>query len=274
MALGFLRIPLMVTSHDVLRAHPLQEPLGLPTKLALMGALRRADVVQSVSHDAQENLVRSLPVLKKHPRLITIVNGVEVPGATCVPLASRYDTSPVSFAFVGRLMPQKGFVDIVTAVELVRREIGLRVTVYGDGGYVREYRSSIQERGLSEHFVFSGFRADVRSALAHHDAQLMPSLWEACPLAAMEALVEGCPLVASSCIGLREVSAQTPAIRVSPGHPEELADAMLQVARTRLQLKEAALAFVPVARARFDIAHSAASIEWVIRELAQRKGED
>lgn len=45
----------------------------------------------------------------------------------------------------------------------------------------------------------------------------MPSRWVAFGLLAVEALCAGTPLIASDCIGLREVVEDTPAVVVPPG---------------------------------------------------------
>ena len=47
--------------------------------------------------------------------------------------------------------------------------------------------------------------ADVRAALAQADVMFMPSQWEACPYACLEAMAAGKPIVASSAGGLPEI---------------------------------------------------------------------
>lgn len=263
--------PVMVTSHDVIEAHPLQERFTIARRVALRWALSRAAIVQSVSHDAQENLVDALPSLRSHPGLRVIMNGVQA--AAFSPARGDGATSragPARFVFVGRPMPQKGFVDIIEACGSLVGRHDFAVTVCSDGGFIREYRAEIRRRGLDHLFRFRGFLPVVAEELHAADAQLMPSLWEACPLAPMEALIAGCPLIATSCIGLREVVAGSPALVVPPGAPAALASAMERVILEREALKAAALEYAPIASERFDVRHTSAALGRLLAEVAGR----
>lgn len=263
------RLPVIVTSHDVVNAHPFQETIDLAKRILLLSALWRADVVQSVSSDAQLNLLAALPPLRWHRGLLVIPNGIPVgfgrrlePRPPCGPAPAR-----VSFLFAGRPMPQKGFRDVIAAAEALRGGDPFRVVVCSEGGFLREYRDEVHQRGLDEWFDFRGFVPAIEAVLSEVDAQLMPSLWEACGLAAMESLVAGCPLIASTCIGLREVVAGTPALTVPPCAPHQLAGAMEAVIRDRAAFKHAAIAYRSLAAERFDVARTAAALDQVVRRL-------
>ena len=181
---------------------------------------------------------------------------------------------PVRFVFVGRPMPQKGFVDIIGACKLLARRFDFLIIVCGDGGFIREYRAEIERSGLRSLFRFQGFLGAVAGQLRASDAQLMPSLWEACGIAAMEALIAGCPLIASNCIGLREVVAGSPALVVPPGSPEALASAMERVILERHALRAAALAYAPIASERFDVRHTSQALGRLLAEVAGRSRGD
>src|SRR5690606_20718599 len=75
---------------------------------------------------------------------------------------------------------------------------------------------------LANLFYMHDFVADTAPYVKGCDLVVMPSLWEACPLLPMEVLSAGVPLVASRCIGLREVCEGTPAILVDPASAESL----------------------------------------------------
>src|SRR6185295_2308629 len=112
----------------------------------------------------------------------------------------------ILFGFFGRFMPQKGFDDLIDAVEILSRDPEcqgkFKVLAVNDGSFVREYRNEIARRGLSGAFVFKGFVPDASALMKDLDGVVMPSLWEACGLVAMEALAAGCPLIATTCDGL------------------------------------------------------------------------
>ncbi len=70
------------------------------------------------------------------------------------------------------------------------------------------------------------FESNVAGAIKTVDVVVMPSLWEACGLLAMETLVCGTPLIATECIGLREVIKDTPAVVVPAKNGEDIAVAI------------------------------------------------
>src|SRR6185503_12814399 len=94
---------------------------------------------------------------------------------------------------------------------------------------------------------------------------VMPSLWEAAGLLAMEALAVGTPLLASDCIGLREVVADTPARIAKAGDAAAWAEALR--AAIDDPGREAARGFAPRARRRFDAEASARRTAALLREI-------
>ena len=96
------------------------------------------------------------------------------------------------------------------------------VCCFGWGGYVREEREAIKERGLEEFFHFLPATDEVAKAIRGVDFVAMPSKWEACPLLAMEVLAAGTPLISSDCIGLSEVTRDQPVLTFPVGDFEEL----------------------------------------------------
>jgi glycosyltransferase involved in cell wall biosynthesis len=80
-------------------------------------------------------------------------------------------------------------------------------------------------KAISYH-LFHGFVPDVRRILRSIDALVMPSLWKACPLQPIEAFIDSCPVIASDCIGHREVTPGTQALTVRMKDAKSLADAM------------------------------------------------
>ena len=272
-------LPHIVTSHDVFRREQFEGRLGGLKARGLAAILRRADVVQSVSRDAQENLLAYLPGFSPSS-LAVISNGIAVErfqgAGHRQELRATEPDAPVVFGFFGRLMPQKGFGDLVDAVarldgdDTVRNRFQVRVV--SDGGYIREHRAAIARRGLSHYFDFTGFMPDISSALGSVDAVVMPSLWEACPLVPMEALVAGCPLIASTCIGLREVIEGTPAVAVAPGSPEDLARAMRDMIGRPDAFTARAIHFMPEAGQRFDVSRAADSLDELIDTTLARRG--
>jgi glycosyltransferase involved in cell wall biosynthesis len=277
-------LPHIVTPHHVLQAADFPAPWGAAKRRLVSSLIGRADIIQCVGHEAQRNLVSSLPGLDRRCETIVIANGIDVDlfdrcaASQQSSWRKQLDLLPGTFlfGFLGRMMPEKGFEYLADAVRiLVTEQSAVRpfeVAVLSDGGFIREQRARVQRAGLSRYFHFVGFVPDVASVLAGLDAVVMPSLWEACSLLAMEALVSGCPLVASRCAGIRELIQGSPAVGVPPADAPALARAMLSVMNDHDAVKQATLAFVPVARARFDARAGAAELDAVLdRLLATRQ---
>jgi glycosyltransferase involved in cell wall biosynthesis len=151
-------------------------------------------------------------------------------------------------------MSQKGFAVLVAAIGLLTRSTQVlpdfRVVVVSHGGFIREEQDRIAALGLSRYFVFLDFVKDVAPTLKGLDLLVMPSLWEASGLLAMESLVCGTPMIGTSCIGLRETLEDTPALSVAPGDPAALAAAIER--RLIDSGKADATHFVSQAASRFD----------------------
>jgi glycosyltransferase involved in cell wall biosynthesis len=261
-------IPHVVTSHDVIRADQYPGPLGLAKRWAIARVLDRADVLIAVGKDACANHHTYLPSIGRQGcKLVTIPNGIDTTrfnGQGDLPSLGLRATLGISHdrflvGFLGRFMPQKGFLGLLDAMEQLVRTGPPRpfhLVAVGSGDYLREYRGHAEQRGLLGRYVsFIDFAADVRPILRQLDLLVMPSLWEALPLLPAEAMCVGVPVLGSDCIGLREVLQGTPSRMVQHGNAESLA-AGFRAALTR-PWKDEAIAYAPEARQRFDIRRSA-----------------
>lgn len=271
-------LPHVVTSHDVIRPVQFGGALG-QVKLHVMGyLLSRADAIVSVSDDAQANLVEHLPYLAhSRCRLLSIFNGIELdrfPLDDSKPVRSLREQIGIGpdvflIGFLGRLMEQKGFLPFISALgSLSENETSVpyHVVTVGDGDYVREYRAEVERRGLSGKVSFHGLVADAAPVLRQLDLLVMPSLWEACPILPMEAMVLGVPILGSDCVGLREVLRGTPSRVVPAGDVGALGQALREAIER--PWKSEAQAYIPEARRRFDSGRSAEELRRVFERYA------
>ena len=109
---------------------------------------------------------------------------------------------------------------------------------------------------------------DPAPLIAGVDCVAMPSRSEAYGLLAAEVMALGVPLLASTCIGLREVTANTPSRTFPPQDPRLLANAIAAEIGDRSQLR--AEKFASEALRRFDFTPSAARIADLIHGLYDR----
>lgn len=108
--------------------------------------------------------------------------------------------------YVGRLHFKKGVKYLIKALPLVAKEKpDVKLFIVGDGPQKKELLKLCQGIGLKDNVVFFGNRKDVQKFYRLFDVFVLPSLFEACPLALMEAMASGCPVVASNLGGITEI---------------------------------------------------------------------
>ncbi len=260
LAAELLRIPHLMTSHDVFTDKQFSGTRGNIKKSLLPVLFKHIDCIHCVGEDAKDNLLRYFPHLaSNNHRIISISNGIEIQRFLIEEkenLRSELGLREDSFlvGFFGRFMAQKGFRYLVDAVEILKDKQLPRkpiVVCFGWGGFVREEQAAIRKRGLTEYFRFLPFRSNVAPAMRGLDVVAMPSLWEAFGLLAAEALVAGVPLIGTDCVGLREVLRDTPARIVPAGDGVALAEAI--EAELRHPSVERAQEFRQMAAQRFDV---------------------
>ena len=174
--------------------------------------------------------------------------------------------------FLGRFMSPKGFRYLIDAIDLLKNQKGLLknplVLAIGGGGFLNREVRDIKRRGLDKYFIFLPFMADISSALKGLDVVVMPSIWEASPLLPLETIAAGVPLIATDCIGLREVVKDTPARVVQHANARDLAKAIFEDLKNPRTNESAQ--FMEIAAERFSAKAEADMIENMISKLIDK----
>lgn len=164
---------------------------------------------------------------------------------------------------VGNLYPVKGHRVLVDAAGLLQSMEGLpawRVVVAGRGGEETSLRQQIGALGLERHVSLLGLRSDIGDLLAAADVWVMPSLSEGLPMALLEAMFAGLPIVASSVGGIPSaIQEGITGVLVPPEHHAALAAGIASL------LRAPAFAVALGGRAR-----DAASDEYSVSRMAER----
>jgi glycosyltransferase involved in cell wall biosynthesis len=166
---------------------------------------------------------------------------------------------------VGRLRAEKRHELAIEAMASLRASgSAATLCIVGDGPRRRELERLTSKLGLDAIVRFAGERPDAGRLVAAFDAGLLCSSFEGMPLAALETLVAGVPLVATAVGSLPELLAETPD-RIVPANAtaDEIAAAL---ARTLADGTQDAGA-QERARARFGIARVARDLERVYDEV-------
>jgi glycosyltransferase involved in cell wall biosynthesis len=128
---------------------------------------------------------------------------------------------------VGNLYPVK---DHATLVRALARLPHARVAIAGRGDEEARLRALATELGVADRLHLLGLRDDVDTVLAAADVFVQPSLSEGLPLAVLEAMAAGLPVVATRVGGVAEaVRDGETGYLVPSADPPALADALAKV---------------------------------------------
>jgi len=136
--------------------------------------------------------------------------------------------------FLSRLDAKKGLDLLIPALgSLVARGMDLAFVLAGSGSsqYEAEVRKLLQEHGLADRTIMTGFVQGVTkwSILRGADIFVLPSYHENFGVAAVEAMATGRPVVISDQVGIHEEVSRAGAGLVVSQNSEELAQAMARL---------------------------------------------
>lgn len=107
---------------------------------------------------------------------------------------------------VGRLGIEKGIKYLLqAAVQVLKVYPDTVFLLAGDGPLTEELKNLSKQLGVDRNVVFAGFCRDIPAVLSIVDIVATPSLTEGSPLAVLEAMAMGKPIVASNVGGIKEI---------------------------------------------------------------------
>ena len=109
-------------------------------------------------------------------------------------------------AIIGRLSIEKGHAFFIDAASKIVREIpGVTFYIIGDGDLRTGLEQQVRNLGLENNFVFTGFVPQPVQILRDIDLVVIASLFEGIPLALLEVMNIGIPVVATKVGGIPDV---------------------------------------------------------------------
>ena len=144
----------------------------------------------------------------------------------------------VELLFVGRVNPIKGLEYLIDAVALLD-ERELRLSIVGDTSYLPDYTRRLKNKsrwlGLENRINFAGEITDpirLIEAYAAADILILPSLWDTSPIAVIEAMCLGLPVIAARVGGIPDwVEDGVTGLLVEPENLHALAKAIARLVR-------------------------------------------
>jgi glycosyltransferase involved in cell wall biosynthesis len=193
-------------------------------RLAVASSRRTVAVSQRLAADLRRDLLVPASTIS------TIPNGVRAPRAEGSSLRRELALSPEDslLVAVGNLYAVKGHRHLLEALALLsERHPRVHVAIAGRGERAEGLAAQARDAGLEHRVHLLGLRSDVRALLAAADVFVLPSLSEGLPLALLEAMFAGVPIVASDVgeVGTALLGGEA-GVLVPPGDARALAAAL------------------------------------------------
>jgi glycosyltransferase involved in cell wall biosynthesis len=169
---------------------------------------------------------------------------------------------------VANFRAQKDYPNLLDAARyLLDRGLHVRFVAVGQGPLERQIRAEHRRLGFGDRFILAGYRADAARVLAACDVFVLASLFEGLPVALMEAMALGRPVVATAVGGVPEfVSDGVEGLLVPPAAPDALAIALEALLRDPARRRRMGAAAERRAET-FDIRKAIGSIESLYLEV-------
>jgi glycosyltransferase involved in cell wall biosynthesis len=212
---------------ECLRCNAPQETRAGSARSLLLTFLRRG-----LSWFANSNVAVSEHVARRIalPRVQVIRNGVPITPRT--KSTSEISRAHVCFAYVGRLVTEKGVATLLDAARLLKtRGCRFRLIIAGDGPEREPLQKLVSSASLDEEVSFAGFQtgSQLQELLTEVSAIVVPSIWEeAAPLSPLEQMMQSRLIIASDLAGLAE-QIDDAGLRFEAGNSAALADQMQSV---------------------------------------------
>ena len=185
--------------------------------------LKFADVTISLSNEMREIMGNCGKKIEMIPSFITRS------------YSSNVEKCPNHILYVGRLDRFKGIEDLIESLSYVKEDVpNIKLSIVGKGEYLNDFRSLVSDKNLNENVIFEGYLYDdeLISVYSRSEAFIFPSYREGMPMAVIEAMSAGLPIIASNiepCIELLEDGKC--GILVKKGDKKDLADQIVRLVK-------------------------------------------
>lgn len=221
---------------------------------------RSARVVVVPSHYL-EGIVAEWGVRRKDVRVVW--NAISMEHVGTVPASVAALPRPLIVS-VGRLVPWKGFAELIQALSIMRADgMHASLAIVGDGPD-RQFLEREAAQELGSRYVFTGplTHADALATMAHADVFVLDSIYEGLSHTLIEALTLGVPVVVSDIGGNVEiVRHEDNGLVVPPEDSRALAGALERL------LKD------PLLRQRLAAAAKASAQDFSLEQMLQNTAE-
>lgn len=198
-----------------------------------------ASFVVTVSDYNREFILERMPGVPAD-RLVRLYNGIDL---SSFRMRGSEPTGTPHIVSIGRLVPKKGFADLLQALALCRdRDLEFRATIAGEGPEEQALRTLSSRLGLDGHVHFAGAltHSEVRELIGRATVSALACVEDvdgnrdALPTVLLESLAAGVPVVSTRLAGIPEIVGDEGGELVSPGDTAGLAAALTRACERRI----------------------------------------
>jgi len=154
---------------------------------------------------------------------------------------SSHPAAKLTFGFAARIETLKGPMTLIEALGIAcAQDPNIVVNFAGDGSQRHKIAARVKALNVAGHYRYHGVYThpeECRAFMEGLDVFVMPSFTEGTPNSVVEAMACGKPVIASAVGGIPDMIGDDAGLLVTPGDENELAAAMLRLARDR-ELRE------------------------------------
>jgi glycosyltransferase involved in cell wall biosynthesis len=226
------QIPLVTTLHVTSKELERLYPLGIYGNLAEKERLLtvKSDRIICCSK-AMVNEVKGHYEINPE-KIVLIPNGVEIetfqrPSFNNSELSLKHNSGEKAILFVGRLVFEKGILNLIKALPLIIEQIPqAHLLICGKGYLEKKIKEEILRLHIEDKVLLTGFvnRQELADYYALADVAIFPSLYEPFGIVVLEALATKTPVVVSNVGGLMDIIRDgLNGLKVQPGDYEDIA---------------------------------------------------
>lgn len=159
----------------------------------------KTKVIISVSESEKRKAVRQgIAPLSK---ITVIKNGVEIPQAK-----AAINLNEIHLSTITRFDEQKNSELLIPIAKLLKQKLKKQFIIHFIGSGEREetIKAAVIKNGLSKNFIFHGFQLKPSNILENSNCYISTSKWEGLPIAVLEAMALGLPVVATNVTGNKD----------------------------------------------------------------------
>ncbi len=199
-------VPMITTLHGtditLVGQHPFYKP-------AVTFSINNSDVVTSVSENLKQSTLSSFEIRKNITVIPNFIDKRKYSSSftDCQRSLMAEDHEKI-ITHISNFRKVKRIPDVIHIFHKIQKSLPAKLVMVGEGPEKEGAELLCEQLGISEKVIFLGNSNEIDRILCFSDLFLLPSETESFGLAALEAMINGVPVISSNAGGIPEVNEQ------------------------------------------------------------------